>query len=417
MFNDFFVLFSGSVVGQLIVFASIPYFTRVYSEEVFGIFALYSSVVAILGLISTLRYELAIMLPKEDGDAVNLLAVNVLVTMVIVCLLIVLTYVYKNDLLLLLNITKIGNYIFLVPISVLLVGFINALDSWNNRLGKYKYISTGIITKSTSMVTSQFVISISSWSYLGLVPGMVIGQLINFGVSIKLTLKTIRIHVNKLSWSRIVFLAKKYKDMPRFNTLISFTNTLSNELPILLLSFFFGLNVVGIYGLAVKVSKAPPGIIGTSISKIFFKESTNIHNEGQNLFLFLKKTVKSLFLISVFLFSILLIISYYLDLIFGENWNDVGLYVRILIPWLFFGFIHSSISSVSVTLNKQKALIIVDFLFLIMRFTAIFIGYKVYNSVITSLELFSIVGVVFNISMIVYYFYITSDNNHKAYEH
>jgi len=415
VFNDFFVLFSGSVIGQLIVFVSIPYFTRVYSEEVFGVFALYSSSVATLGLISTLRYELAIMLPKEKRDAVNILFLNFIIVVIISFLLFLVIFLLKDSILSFLKIERIGGYIFLLPFSVLLVGFINAIDSWNNRNGNYKYISTGVVSKSSAMISSQFFTSISVFSSLGLVPGLIIGQVVNFYVSISLSFKTFKSQLRYLSRQRIIYLAKKYADMPRFNTLISFTNTLSNELPIFLFSSFFGMNVVGVYSLAIKVSKVPPGIIGASISKIFFKESTLIYNNNDDLYLFLIKTLRNLFVISILIFSILFIVSYYLNFVFGENWRDVGEYVRILIPWLFFGFIHSSISNFSVILNKQKTLMLVDLIFLILRYISIFVGYRLFSSVIVSLQLFSFVGIIFNVGMIAYYLYIAKYYKRNSY--
>ena len=411
VYKDFLVLFSGSVIGQFIVFVSIPYFTRVYSQEVFGVFALYSSVVAILSLISTLRYELAIMLPKEDGDAVNVLALNLIVISVMSSLVFIFIAIFKNYLLNILNINNFGNYILLIPVSVMLVGVINALDSWNNRKGNYISISTGVVSKSSTMVSSQFITSISMFSSLGLIPGLIIGQIVNFGVSIKLTFKTFKTELKYISCDKIILLAKRYKDMPRFNTIISFTNTLSNELPVIMLSSLFGLNVVGVYGLAVKFSKALPGIIGLSISKIFYKEMTSVYNAGEGMFALVIRTYKNLLRLSLIVFTPIYIGSYYLVYLFGENWIEVGVYVRLLLPWIVIMFMNSPISSITVILNKQKFMLVLDLLLVILRATALVMGYTLFNDIYYSLLFFSLVGFMFNAFILLYYLYLSHSYN------
>ena len=66
-------LMTGTTIAQTIPVAISPILTRIYTPEDFGIFAIYLAITAILGNIVSGRYELAIMIPKKDEDAINLI--------------------------------------------------------------------------------------------------------------------------------------------------------------------------------------------------------------------------------------------------------------------------------------------------------------------------------------------------------
>lgn len=406
--RNFLTLFSGSVIGQFILFASIPLLTRMFSKEAFGIFALFSSSIILLKPLISLNYELAIILPKRDKDAINVFAFNIFIIFIFSLLLFLIIYLFHFKIITLLNIQDLSYFVYFIPLSVFFISLISAFDYWNIRLNSYNYVSIGNITKSTTISASQIITGISNFKSLGLIPGLIIGQFFNLVIICPFVFKNISSLKKHVSIKRMLFLASKYKDIPIFNTISTFINTLSNELPVLLITRFFGLGAAGVYGLAVKVSKTPPGIIGQSISQVFFREASLIYNSNQNLYEFIKKTYKTLFVTALIIFIPLFIISFYLEFIFGNDWNEVGIQVRILIPWLFIGYLNSPISSLSTILNKQKTILILNILFLVARFLAINLGYVIFKSVNASLVLFSITGVIFNFIILFYFLKISN---------
>lgn len=56
----------GTTLAQLVNILATPVISRIYSPEDFGVAAVFMSVVSILSVISALRYELAIPLPKTE---------------------------------------------------------------------------------------------------------------------------------------------------------------------------------------------------------------------------------------------------------------------------------------------------------------------------------------------------------------
>ena len=69
-------LVSGNVLGQSAVLLASPILTRLYTPEEFGVFAIFASLLGIVGIVSGLRYELAIPLTLTDGSAANILALD-----------------------------------------------------------------------------------------------------------------------------------------------------------------------------------------------------------------------------------------------------------------------------------------------------------------------------------------------------
>ncbi len=412
-FKNFLTLFTGSVVAQGILFLSILILTRLFDEEAFGIYALYASSVFLLKTLATLCYELAIVLPKRDKDAINLFAFSLIIVFLFSLFLLGVIVIFHDNIIAVLKIEEISYFIYFVPLSVFFLGNISALDYWNNRTDLFKNISIGNVSKSATMSATQLITGFSSFKTIGLVPGMIVGQFVNMVVIAKLAYKRLQKDAKHISLKRMLFLAKKYRDIPLFNTVLTFANRLSTELPVLLITHYFGIGTAGVYGLAVRVSKTPPGMIGQSISQVFFNKASKVYNADGNLFELLKKTYKKLFITALVIFIPLLFVSYFLDVVFGKNWTEVGLYVRIIIPWLFMGFLNSPVSYIVSILNKQKSILIYDILVLTSRFLAFYLGYTIYNDVIMSLLFFSGVGVFFNLVILVYFLKIAKDSVHQ----
>ena len=66
-------LVTGTTFAQVIIVLASPLLTRLYGPEAFGFLALFTSITSIIGVIACMRYEMAIMLPKTDEEAANLL--------------------------------------------------------------------------------------------------------------------------------------------------------------------------------------------------------------------------------------------------------------------------------------------------------------------------------------------------------
>ncbi|BDX38150.1 hypothetical protein CYCD_15050 [Tenuifilaceae bacterium CYCD] len=173
-------------------------------------------------------------------------------------------------------------------------------------------------------------------------------------------------------------------------------NELSVQIPIYFLNFFFSATVVGLYALPQKLLNVPVVLIGNSIGQVFFKDASKQMNSPENL----KKTTHSLFsmlfYIGVIPFSVAMIFGDSLICwIFGAEWQQSGVYVQYLSPWLMFVLIGSPLSRLFTVLEKQREGLWFNVVLLIIRFLGLAIGTFIFNSADVAVKLFAISGAIY----------------------
>ena len=66
-------LVSGGALAHALVFTARPALTRLFTPEEFGVLTLFVAIAALVGAVTTGRYEDALMLPDQDDEAAGLL--------------------------------------------------------------------------------------------------------------------------------------------------------------------------------------------------------------------------------------------------------------------------------------------------------------------------------------------------------
>jgi O-antigen/teichoic acid export membrane protein len=70
---------TGTAIAQAIPIGISPILTRIYTPDNFGVFAIFFSITTIFGTIASARYELAVMLPEREEDAINIFALGFII--------------------------------------------------------------------------------------------------------------------------------------------------------------------------------------------------------------------------------------------------------------------------------------------------------------------------------------------------
>ncbi|MDC0177071.1 oligosaccharide flippase family protein [Polaribacter sp.] len=400
-------LITGSFISQAFFFLIIPVLTRLFDKDTFGIYLLFSSSIYILRPLTSLSLELVILIPKRNKDAVNLLFTSLFIGFILNSFLLVIICFLKDFILSYFNLKTLASSIYLIPLGLYLLNTIEVLNYWNNRKHFFINIALGNIEKSIVTNSFQVYTGLSSFKSIGLIPGYLLGLIIQCITLLLLSFRSVLKYFKHVTWVRMFYLLKKHKDVPIFNSLLSFSDRLSAELPIILIAIYFGVHEVALYGLAVKFLKTPPGFISEPLSQVFFNKASNAFNNKENLFKLIVKTYKNLFMVGLIIFSIILILSFFLSDILGEDWSNTGVFIRILLPLIFLAFLNSPISSIIIILKKQKNILGLDILKLLLRFGGIYIGYRYYNSMTVAILLFSFIGIIYNIFLMYYFLSIS----------
>ncbi len=395
-------LLSGVTIAQAILLAITPILSRLYSEEAFGIYFLFTSVIIILKIIANLRLELAIMLPARDKDAVNVFVLSLIFNLLINSVFFILIIFFKDFINNLFNEKNLGIYLYFVPLATFFVALTESLIYWNNRKKHYKNISASKISKAFFQGSWNLIFGFLDLTFMGLIPAYIFSFISTSIVLLIKSTKEIFSLQKYVSLRRMLFLLKKYKDIPRFNTFINLTVNLSNEIPVLMMSNFFGPVVVGLYGMANKLIATPSDLVSRSVGQVFFQEASEKYGKNEQISSLLKKTLINLLKIGLIIFIPALIFSPFLKYILGQQWAMTGIFAMIIIPYLFSKFLFVPISSIYTVLNKQRQISIFFLFNFISRVLAIFIAYKLTHNALIVVISYSAIGMSFYILMIFY---------------
>ena len=139
----------GSSLSQVILLLITPVLTRIFTPDDFGVYATFFALVSILVLIVTGRYEVAILLPKEEQEAVSLFFISILLAFV-ACALLYLVLPFTLPLVERYAGTSFGPVRHWLPPTIFLLAIVQAAGFLANRNKKYKLLSSSRIVGSGS---------------------------------------------------------------------------------------------------------------------------------------------------------------------------------------------------------------------------------------------------------------------------
>lgn len=365
-------LMTGSTIAQAIPIAISPILTRVYAPEDFGVYALYMSIAGLFSLIATGRYELAIMLPKKDSDAMNIVFLSVIITFIIALITFLIILFFNQRLTTLLGNQSISNWLYFVPLTVLITGMYQSFFLWNNRKRHYKKLAMNKVIKSGATGSINLGMGFYGLGASGLIFGEIIGQTsatVALGKTIWKEDNKLFNHPNKL---KIFALMKKYKKLPLLNGPNAFIDGLRLSGISILIAKFFTTATLGQFSLAWRMLQAPMALLGSSLSQVFFQKVSSANK--QELYSIVKKFIikASLIISPVFLIIYFFSVDIF-TFIFGEKWQLAGESASIMSCWLFLNFLSSPLSTIFIVLNKQEITLIFSIFFMAIPLSIIFI--------------------------------------------
>ncbi len=373
---DALKLMSGSTLAQIITILAAPILTRLYGPAAFGVLGLFVATTRILTQVAGLRYELAIMLPKEDEEAINVAGLTLSLVLLTSVLLIPITMLLGKPLALWVNAADLIPYLWLLPVSVFFGGNLIALNYWHSRQRHFGRLSIVRLVQSSTAAGVQLGVGYAGTpSGGGLITGLISGQTVAAialaGMGWRSMLPLAR---RALSRQGMFDALKRYQKFPKYNVWATLMNAISWQLPTFFLSYFFSSIEVGFFALGNRVIELPMRLIGSSIAQVFFQRASEARHDG-SLHLVVASTFRYLVTLSFFPLMLLIFIAPELfSLIFGAKWHEAGVYTQLLAPWIFFWFISSPMSTLFSVLEKQEWSFRLNAAILISRFLALGLG-------------------------------------------
>jgi O-antigen/teichoic acid export membrane protein len=147
-------------------------------------------------------------------------------------------------------------------------------------------------------------------------------------------------------------------------------------MPVFLLSSYFSATVVGFYSLGFLVLQVPVTFIAGAIAQVFFSRAVELyHKKDESLALLFEQLARRLFMLGFLPFIILVLAGREICMvIFGPEWAEAGVFLQILVFWIFLGLITSPLTYLFIIFEKQKFTLLYNSIVFIIRLGALVIG-------------------------------------------
>jgi len=397
------ILASGTAMAQIIALASSPVITRLYGPQAFGLMGTFTAIVSIIGPLAALTYPVAIVIPKRDQDALSVIRLSLIITMIISLISMITITFFNKQIANIFNLNEISAYLFLIPLVIIFAGLMQVAEQWLIRTKQFSINARVTVLQSIIINGSKIgfgyiypvatILIILNTLADGLRAVMMIFFAKQSNYQKKIELKTQKRKLKEL--------AKDYNDFPIYRAPQVFIEKISQNLPILMLTAFFGPASAGFYAIGKTVLNQPHTLISGAVGNVFYPRIVEAFNNKENITLLIKKTTFALFVVGILPFGIIILFGPFLfSFVFGSDWITAGEYARWIALFSFSEFINRPSVRTLPVLNAQKFYLNYTIIWLIIRIGLLSIGYFIFSSDYISIALFAISSIISNILLI-----------------
>jgi O-antigen/teichoic acid export membrane protein len=365
----------GTAFAQIVNVCLTPIISRIYMPEEYGVLSVFIAIISTFSVISSLRYELAIPIAKNDHSAHSILFLCFIILILFVSFFTLFICFFKDWFLGLFEAEVLRNYFIIIPIGIFFSGLFLILIQFAMRKRAYKVITRVKVNQSITGNVTKIVLGLLGFGPLGLLFGQILKSSAGIGTVYFSVVRKNKI-LKKNTIKDLKLVAKRYKNFPLFSMPFRLLNAFSVQLPVFFISAFYGEKIVGFFGFANSIVNVPITLISTSVANVFYSEAANLGKSKANEIKKLSNNlIKKLFFLSLIPVLTLLFFGPVLfSFIFGENWVKAGEFARILSIMIFSRILFHPISLIYDIFEEQKKALILSMFKILMLIAGFFIS-------------------------------------------
>lgn len=279
VFKGMATLALGSGIARIIGIAAIPVLTRLYSPEDFGVLAVFSAMLSILAPLLTLRYVLAIPLPRHDGMAFNLLILSAFLMLIMTLSISFLLWAFGGQLLAVFSMEELAPWWWLIALGLLASASYEMLALWATRRRNYRVIARTSVWQSAIGSIVKIGLGLLALKPLGLLIGQVVASGGGVGTLFRGFGGEFKDNWRFLRWSRMRKAAWRHRGFPFFRVPSQFLLAISSQAPLLFMAVLYDAKTTGQFGLALMALGLPLQLFGRTLAKAFYAEAANLGNK------------------------------------------------------------------------------------------------------------------------------------------
>jgi O-antigen/teichoic acid export membrane protein len=351
------IIVGGTALAQTLGLVAAPILTRIYRPADFGALQIFISVMSLLTVAATGRYEIAVLLPEDEQSAIDVLTLSMLCVGTVAGLCGAVVLICRYHWVLPSSMIPLRGFLWLLPFSILGSGIYQTLSYWAMRRDDYTQIAKSKFTQAAAQFVTQLGAGLAVHGSFGLLLGDAVGRMSGSGRFIRDLWTSYANHIRAVRIRSMFRLAARYREYP----LVSMWGTLINmsglALPALFLAQYYGAGETGSFGLVYRVLGAPTSLIGISIAQVYISEAAKLsRSDPQRLMhIFLKTTRHMTYLGLAPCIAFAIVAPWLFEHIFGHPWRDAGEYARYLAFMFYASFINSPVTQTLNVLERQWA--------------------------------------------------------------
>lgn len=401
--RDVAMVGGGIAAGQGIALIFMPFLTRLYGPEAFGIAAAFAAIVNIITPVATMGYANAIVMPESDEDAAAVARLSLLCGLIIAPISLIAVHLGKPWLAAWTGMESAPHMLYLIPLTLIIGAFLSVANQSAIRAGLFKAKARAYVESKLVTDTSKLIGGLIAPSGLLLILLTIVGQFTNFLMQM---LRVPRTGVLKVSnWfgtDGVRNAAIEQRDFAIYRMPQSILNAASLGLPTILLASLFSASSAGQYSVAVLVLGVPSMLLGKAVGEVFYPKITRaIVAKSPNAYMLLLKVSAILLAVGIIPFGTVFFFGDYIfSLVFGTEWMLAGSYSQWLSMWLLSSLVSGASVATLPALRQQRFLLIREVVAVFLRVAALYIGFTVFKSDIIAVALFSMIGILLSLSII-----------------
>ena len=390
-YQDIINLFSGMFLARLFPALFALVIVRIYTPENFGFFVLYLTIASVISILSTGKYENAIILAASTEERKHLFWLAQKINLLVNLAVLVIAGLY-------IPIAGISGHerivmLLLIPFYSFSLGSVQLIR--NVFIGRKRFKALSVLEVLRAVITGIFQVLLFVFPAFGLFLGAAAAQMgVYFWYARKLP--------ETKGFKPVVFsaeekrLALRYINFPKFSVASEMFNFISSQLPVFMVKPFFGETMLGLYSFSHRYISVPIQLVSISISRVYIQKAQSLKNDLQALATLTFSLFKKQFWIGVVPFTILGLWGQEIfRFIFGADWEFSGYLAQLLAPWLFMVMLSSPLSSILIVFEKQKLSMNYNIILLAARILSLTIGGLVFRDIVWAIGLYSLTGFVF----------------------
>lgn len=379
---------SGVVISQAISFCASPIISRLYSPEAIGEYSTIASSGTIISSVACLGLLMAIMIPKEDKKASSVCTLLLVSIVSISGLITCGSLLFRDHFMLFKSAMPYAEGCIILLLLIVLSNISVIYYSFANRKGKYKQMFWSPIINAASNTICTIVLGYIYSSSLGYATGTLLGYVFEI-----LFLSRI---VNPFDFRnfKLFNTIKEFREFPMFQLPANLLSTYSKQLPVQMISRYYGSGSVGIYSMTMKFLDIPIALLATPINRIYFREASKMHSNGEKIGEFTFSIVRKNIKMAIIPVCIMIVFGEPIfTLLLGKEWTLAGKYAEILGIYILVLFCSTCISGGFTIVGKQRYNLLISIMTVVSNLLVFIVGNSLGFSIVEILVIFSAINV------------------------